>query len=301
MRNLVLIHGRSQQNKNAVALKREWLESLNEGLSKSGLKLPIPESEVRFPYYGDTLIQMVDGQTVDAAAEIIVRGSPVDEAQNRFRIAVLQEIANRAGLTEAQIAEAAGDDEVLRRGVLNWRWVQAILTAMDRYVPFASGSSIALFTFDVYQYLKNSNIRAHIDEGVSSAFTPSTESVVVSHSLGTVVAYNCLVQRGHLLGWKAPLFVTLGSPLAVKEIKKSMASLAPIRCPQCAGSWLNALDPRDVVALYPLDKEGFPLIPDIPSIENLLDVNNSTENRHGIAGYLTDKRVAKRIYDALIS
>ena len=29
-RQLVLIHGRSQQNKNAVALKAEWLDALDE-------------------------------------------------------------------------------------------------------------------------------------------------------------------------------------------------------------------------------------------------------------------------------
>ena len=42
MRQLVLVHGRSQEQKDAVALKAEWLEALNEGLAKSNLTLPIP-------------------------------------------------------------------------------------------------------------------------------------------------------------------------------------------------------------------------------------------------------------------
>ncbi|HVL51078.1 MAG TPA: hypothetical protein VM754_06230 [Actinomycetota bacterium] len=50
------------------------------------------------------------------------------------------------------------------------------------------------------------------------------------------------------------------------------------------------------MALYPLDKPNFPID---PTIENRLDIHNSTENRHGISGYLADEQVAKRIHDAL--
>ncbi|MGZ4895289.1 MAG: hypothetical protein ACXVJ0_02545, partial [Candidatus Angelobacter sp.] len=74
----------------------------------------------------------------------------------------------------------------------------------------------------------------------------------------------------------------------------------PIRCPECASEWFNAMDERDVVALYPLDPNCFPLDPINPAIENKRDVRNNTTNRHGIGGYLNDKEVAKRIYDALV-
>jgi hypothetical protein len=60
--------------------------------------------------------------------------------------------------------------------------------------------------------------------------------------------------------------------------------------------WFNAFDPRDAVALYPLDTEHFDVE---PSIENKADVRNDTPNCHGISGYLSDKDVARRIYDAL--
>ena len=56
------------------------------------------------------------------------------------------------------------------------------------------------------------------------------------------------------------------------------------------------MDERDVVALYPLDQSGFPIM---PAIENKTDVDNHTESRDGIAGYLNDRVVAKRIYEAL--
>jgi hypothetical protein len=299
-RQLVLIHGRAQEHKDGVALKAEWIDALEEGLAKSDLTLPIAEEDVRFPFYGDTLYDMVGGATSDQAAEIIVRGDDSDEDEQRFTRAVMEEIRKKANITPEQLAEVTGQ-EVVDRGPMQWEWFQGFLKAVDRYVPHGSGTSIALFTRDVYQYLKNPNIRDSIDAGVSAALRADRESVVVAHSLGTVVAYNVLRNRGVQAGWKVPVFITVGSPLAVNEIRKNVRALAPTRCPECAGAWFNALDERDVVALYALTPDRFPIDPSMPEIENKRDVRNRTKNRHGIAGYLDDKVVAKRIYDALVS
>jgi hypothetical protein len=300
-RELVLVHGRAQERKDSIALKAEWLDALGEGLAKSGLTLPIPESSVRFPFYGDTLYEMVDGLSADAAAEVVVRGAAQNADQKQFTLAVMREIQERAGISDEQVAAAIGEDVVQRRGPQNWEWVQGILRAVDRYVPHGSGTSIALFTNDVYQYLRNPGIRAHIENGVSKALTQGVETIVVSHSLGTVVAYNLLQREGEARGWRVPLFVTLGSPLAIGEIRKSLRAMAPPRCPPCAGGWFNAMDERDVVALYPLTPDRFPLAPDQPAIVNKTDVRNRTRNRHGIGGYLDDQEVARRIHDALVA
>ena len=93
--------------------------------------------------------------------------------------------------------------------------------------------------------------------------------------------------------WDVPLFVTLGSPLGVKAIK---SAVKPIAHPACADKWFNAMDERDVVALYPLDEDRFDVN---PSIENKTDIDNPTSNRHGISGYLADAEVAAKIYSAL--
>lgn len=94
--------------------------------------------------------------------------------------------------------------------------------------------------------------------------------------------------------------MTVGSPLAVTAIRKTLRSFATLRCPECVSHWFNAMDERDVVALYPLDTTHFPLAPAEPSIENKRDVSNQTTNRHGINGYLDDPVVAQRIYEALV-
>ena len=294
MKQLVFVHGRAQEHKEAVALKGEWIAAFREGLAKSQLQLPIGEDAIRFPYYGQTLYDLVSNKPPDQVATVIVRGDNADENERAFMRAVIQEVKQKAGISDAQLAEIAGQD-VIARGPLNWEWLQGILKAIDRYVPLASGASIAITTNDVYQYLNNPGIRDEIETGVRQAMQPHVPTVVVSHSLGTVVSYNLLRREGKANRWVVPLYITLGSPLAVTAIKKG---LAPNKHPECVGTWFNAMDERDVVALYPLDRENFPIT---PSIENKRDVHNHTENRHGISGYLNDKEVAKRIYDALVA
>jgi hypothetical protein len=161
-------------------------------------------------------------------------------------------------------------------------------------VPGASSTAVARFTNDVYEYLTNPGFQNVVDSGVRSAFTRGVETVVVSHSLGTVVAYSLLRREGAALGLEVPLHVTLGSPLAVGVIKQK---LSPIGFPTCVRQWFNAMDPDDVVALYPLTRETFPVN---GSIENKTDVDNQTPNQHGIAGYLSDAEVARRVHEALV-
>jgi hypothetical protein len=111
----------------------------------------------------------------------------------------------------------------------------------------------------VYEYLRNAGIREKIDNGVAAALTPGVETVVVGHSLGSVVTYNLLRQQGHLRGWKVPLYVTVGSLLAATAIRSALRTFATTRCPECVSNWFNAMDERDVVALYSLDTHHFPL------------------------------------------
>jgi hypothetical protein len=294
MRELVFIHGRSQQHKDAAALKSEWISSLVDGLKKSSLSLPIAESAIHFPYFGDTLIDLVDGLPANQVAEVIVKGDNADEQERAFTTSIVREIGKKAGLTDTQVAAIAGDPTLIRKGPLNWGWVRAILQAVDKHVPLGSGSSIAMFTRDVYQYLKNPGVRDRIEGGVRNAIT-TAPAVVVAHSLGTIVAYNLLRRDGTSQHWQIPFFVTLGCPLAVTAIKDA---LAPRTHPGCVGHWFNAMDNRDIVALYPLDpSDGWNID---PAIENKTDVINPTPNRHGISGYLSDREVARRIYEALI-
>jgi hypothetical protein len=291
-RELVFVHGRSQQHKNAADLKAAWVSAWATGLSKSNLELPLSDREIRFPYYGDTLTDLVGDVPEADVHEVIVRGARDDTGEAEFKASVLKEVADAVGIPPEDVESAVGED-VIERGPQNWEWVQGILKAIDHYAPGGSSATLALLTNDVYTYLRNSGIRDEIEGGVRQAITPGVETVVVGHSLGTIVSYNLLNREGSQQGWVVPLYATVGCPLAITAIKRS---LRPIKHPACAPAWFNAMDERDVVALYPLDASHFPVA---PPIDNKTDVQNGTRNRHGISGYLDDEVVARRIYDAV--
>jgi len=294
MKKLILLHGRSQQNKDAANLKGEWLKSLNDGFAKAGLEMPITETSIRFPYYGDTLAQLAAGQSGDGVAEVIVRGELGDDEELMFQLEVLKEVRDHHGITDRQVDNIA-ESEGIERGILSWPWVYASLQAIDNYVPGGSAASIALATHDVHVYLRNPGIRGVIETGVRKALDENP-AVVVAHSLGSVVAYNLLRREGEEKGWQVPLLITVGSPLAVKAIRER---LKPLQFPDCVRRWYNARDRRDIVALYPLDSgSGWSLD---PAIDNYQDVVNTTSNHHGISGYLGDPQVAARIHAALVS
>jgi pimeloyl-ACP methyl ester carboxylesterase len=281
MRQLVLVHGRSPHRKDGAALRAEWLDALHSGLAAAGLTLPIPESEVRFPYYGDALTNGSAG----ALSEIIVRES--DAPRAAFLRAVFLEVARECGIGDADIAAEAGPGVAEPDRV----WFRALFRLLDR-TTLAGTGSIALFIDDVHRYLTDAGVRDAIDSEVRAAVTPGVETVVVGHSLGSVVTYRLLCQEG-ALGWRVPLYVTVGSPLGVDAIRER---LAPIGHPTCATRWFNATDRRDAVALHPLDATHFAVE---PPIENKTDVHTTTPDGHGIRGYLTDPEVASRIHRAL--
>jgi hypothetical protein len=290
MRTLVLVHGRAQEHKEPLAVKQEWLSALDVGAHHVGRPLDLADDRVRLPYYGQTLYDLVSGDP-EHAAEVVVRGSQDGPtAEDEFVRAALLEIAEHAGVREADVLAEAGED-VVERGPLNWRWVRATLTALDR-LPNVSAWSVALATRDVYQYLNNVRVRDTIEDGVRQALDGTDEAVVVAHSLGTVVAYNLLRREAATRGWTVPLLVTLGSPLAVTTIART---LRPLSWPEPVGAWFNAFDPQDVVALHPLTAPWFA----VDQVQNYDKVDNPTSNQHGISGYLSDPRVAATILDAV--
>jgi hypothetical protein len=293
MRKLILVHGRAQEGKDPQELKWNWVQALKVGLIKSDLLLPLEDSEIAFPYYGDLLDRLVYGTGEDdAEPEVITRGRPADVAELNFKIELLDAMRKKVGLTDEQVREASIGPTV-QKGPLNWEWVQAILRGFDKYVPEMSGTAVNLFTHDVFVYLHRPGVRDEIDSVVRRDIPTRQQCVLVGHSLGTVVAYSILRRDGDEL--EIPQYITLGSPLALSVIQEAFD---PLRYPPCVGRWYNAMDERDVVALHPLESPHFNVT---PRIENKKNVDNFTSNRHGIAGYLTDKDVAKKIYDSLLA
>ena len=290
MRELILIHGRSQQWKDATELKKTWVSALQTGFENAQLELTLDDCHIHLPFYGNTLIQMIsESETVDS---VIVKGGndTVGDLEAQLMKRVVKEVLKAKGISEANIdaAQTPAERSVRKKGPLNWGWVLSALRVLNDH-GFGT-AALELCTRDVYQYLYDSSVAAEINDGVAKAFT-SDEAIVVAHSLGTVVAYSMLRLKGPGR-WKIPAFITLGSPLAIEAINQLLPA---VEMPVCVKTWFNGRDPRDTVALYPLAPDHFPDL----DIQAKNDIVNKSSNHHSIEEYLRDADVAHWIHDAL--
>lgn len=283
---LVFVHGRGQGGRTADELLQTWTTALNEGLTAIGRPGLGPQTEVRLPFYGRHLDEL--SRRRPEPGTVGLRGSApgtVDELEGRLVL----EIADRAGISEKEIAAEAGQD-VVSRDPQNWAWVQAAARVLSRQLPWLGRRLLPVLTEDVNAYLTRVHVTRVVDDLVAEAVGDGP-AVVVAHSLGTVVAYRVLSRV--IPSVPVPLLVTLGSPLGIDVVKTHLPT--PLGRPPGVEHWLNAADQRDYVALYSrLDRDTFPA-----EIENLSDVHNPRDDPHGITGYLRDEVVAGRIERAL--
>lgn len=286
--NLLLIHGIAQGGKNPKDLEHAWLEALDKGLKKSNLTMP-GNVNVLFPYYADHLDKFVAQFNMPTGDQVTAKGGAIDNDYAQFRAQMAEDMRKQAKIPVAEVAQAAGPEVAAEKGIQNWKWVLATLRVLDKRVPVIGGWTIETFLRDVFLYTRRQVVQNTIDKIVTDTMNDSP-TVIVGHSLGSVVAYNVAVNRKPSV---TTLLVTVGSPLGLPAVR---SNLTPLKNPSGNKGWTNAYDPRDVVSLYPLNKTHFGVT---PAITNHGKVDNWTDNRHGIVGYLDDKLVAKTIHSCL--
>lgn len=283
---LVMVHGRSQGGKDPDHLRETWIKTWAKGLDPAQAAR-LDEIDIRFPYYADVLDELAEQANL-TLAQIAARGPTgnIDPGLAELRAEMFEDAIDARGLS----AELMQDKAYRERGPMQWEWVHAMLQKLES-VPGLSGRMLDRFTRDVWVYLKYPMARRRINAIIAEQLPEAGEVFVLGHSLGSVVAYD--VVRG-ASGISVPLLTTVGSPLAVRKIS---AMLEPRRFPDVVEAWFNAYDTRDIVALRALDGKNFPVD---PAIENYDKVHNQTDNAHGIAGYLNNRTVAQRLFEAML-
>ncbi|MCE6998011.1 hypothetical protein LZG04_24895 [Saccharothrix sp. S26] len=280
---LVFVHGRGQAKKDPDALREHWKAALVAGLGDSRL----PEGlDIRFPFYGKLLQDHVDRSL--SGAQAVARGAAGTE-QDALAGEMLLEIAERAGVTNDDIAKEL-DDRAVARGPENWPWVRAAARAVGKRLPWLASGVLEAFVRDVHTYLSVRVVAEEVNERVRRELDGGS-AVVVSHSLGSIVAYQVLHELGRRV--EVPLFVTVGSPLGIPVVKSYLEG-KPSKPPNVR-RWVNGSDERDPVALYArLDRDSF-----AAGIDNFADIHNPRDDAHGITGYLSDEVIAAEVLDAV--
>ncbi|CAM3170088.1 hypothetical protein DRF59_11190 [Chryseobacterium flavum] len=298
---ILFIHGRAQENFAQEELLEKWSRALKQSFENAGITYP-EELTLTLPYYGKELILQRDLYQQDLEDKIYQMRSPDGSPEERdpddlqkFQGQLLDEIRKEVGITDKQIHEEE-KEEIQDRGLRNWWPVLAIARLLDNYSK-ANGlanSMILKETLDVATYLVVPKAKKTINKFFIDALTKEP-TIVIAHSLGTVIAYDIL-QKLKREEWDICGLITLGSPLGVNAVTRQFRE--PPKYPSVIKEiWLNLYDKHDIVSLRPLEGGHFRVDPKIINYE----VINETEDRHGIEGYLSSPFVATAVSELLNS
>lgn len=293
---LVLVHGINQQSKNPDGLRVEWLKGLRELAQAADWPEP---TEIFMPFYGQDLYDLTEGFT-KAEQEVVAQGGkPSAEAMTMAR-KYAEELKDRAGVSEAQIAEAEAEiaaedgaqEIVVEQGsIVHNRRVKAIIRALEKISPFRGSVALRLLG-QAHAYLTRGNVTETVDSIVKPALEGGEEMIIVAHSLGTIVTYKLLrdmAKEGTPANVR--LYLTLGSPLGIQAVKDAIHP--PFERPAGVKQWINGADPDDFVALDTTLRGVYG-----PHVQDLSDIRNGDEDKHSIVDYLANKSVYTPLLDA---
>ncbi len=211
-------------------ISTDWRGWLGRGLGEFDNTVPVP-SHVPVAYYADCLFRGLRMGVTDP-------GQLPPLAQQMFVawVGELRESAMLArpvgeGLATVPLRESA-------------EWLTEHHGDYARRVVTASVLELATY-FDPAHADRREAAQGRVSE-VIRTFRPR---VLLAHSLGSVVAYEALCADGNLT---VELFVTLGSPLAMRGVVFERLRPTPCGCgirPPGAGLWVNVADRGDPVAI----------------------------------------------------
>lgn len=287
---LLLVHGIAQQDYEERELLGIWTDHLlDHGLDPAVLAA----SEPQMAYYGSQLDVLTRGSLSTGTA----MGTDWADPEVAFASKAMDEIAFACAISEADIEAVATEAEILAgaRAIGQSTWIGrrsvAIVSLLERVSPLR-GRVAARVVRQAYTYLADRHARAEIDDLVRPRLQSRESVVVVSHSLGTVVAFSLLRElAANGAALRVPLFVTLGSPLAIREVQRWLGG--SFELPANVDRWVNFLDPGDPVTL------GRPLRASFAAGIVDMTVDNNTPNSHSIGGYLDDAALIEVLGKAL--
>jgi hypothetical protein len=109
--------------------------------------------------------------------------------------------------------------------------------------------------------------------------------VVLAHSLGTIIAYDCLADPS-MSGLSGVTLITIGCPLGIGNVQNRLRNGAgrPNPVPNGVTAWSNFADRWDPVAIDQTMRDEFQPPPNMPRDDQ---VNNSAPDNHELFGYLS--------------
>lgn len=281
--NLIFVHGINHQGLNSTWVRDEWLDALSKALSPEDVAV-VERQNIIAPYYGNVLFEHTQGLT-EAKNELQAQSAgAVSGDEARFYTNVLSELAAEKAIPEVVLET---DAAAAPQGALcHNRHTIALARAVETYSPLR-GSVLLRFLPQAFTYLSRMQATGAIDAIVRPALEKGP-CVVVAHSLGTVVTYKIMRE----LKQRAPFYLTLGSPLAIRAVQGKIGP--PFGRRPAVGRWRNVFDKEDFVTLgRPLDSDSFGA-----GVENT-EVDNGDVDPHDLRRYLGQSDIARSLVAAI--
>jgi hypothetical protein len=201
------------------------------------------------------------------------------------------------GLSDAEIAAEpppvpAAPQGTLERVPLPWFIKKRVMNAFLRDVHH--------YLFDV-EYAPPGGTPVPIQRTIRKRFvdalcapTVTQPHIVVSHSMGTVIAYDCLKRVAGCSGVDG--LITLGSPLGLDEIQDKLqpgwSRDGGFPGETVSGGWINVFDRLDPVCGFDPELANDFRKSGVATVEDIA-VQNDGAWRHSIAKYLRQPRVCQ--------
>lgn len=262
---LVFIHGINQQKFDANSFQQHWYNVFNLGLTSNQLKAE--HVDLAFAFYGDILSKFTHKNHKRLQQHIAIPILPHYVKQKR---SLIQNII---------LASQFAKDHALKEMVL-----------LLNHFPNFHESLIQRFLSEAYLYWYDPEFKDQVHQRILSFFGENEEHIVISHSLGTVVAYNVLQKLPEHI--KVSRFITLASPMPFNVIQKHLNH--PIKRPHAlVGDWINFYSKEDYLTTYKMSPPLFNLDPPIINRE----IQTFLDRPHEIMGYLQHPSVIRCILE----
>lgn len=309
---LVLIHGIGGARR--ADIDRElWISALADGARRAGHSRAAESLvagslvEVVFAYYGDLFEgphkQGADGLVLDQEEAVLLIdliAEIIDAHRTEQDGPATATLAHaRAQLRVSTDAEGTGN---LVRQAINAATTLLGAAPSKRASQWAGGKLLVRDLAQVARYLSrgevdrdNCTIDARIRGVVAAALGPGP-AVVIAHSLGSVIGFETM----HDYASTVPLWVTLGSPLAMRTVVWPKLLPRPPATPLMVHRWLNYWDRDDIIVSRPILEADF-----AANASGILPESRRVDSDgiwvHSAAKYLAQAGVAGPVIEAIES
>jgi subtilisin family serine protease len=297
---VVYIHGIANKPVASV-LKCQWDTALFSTQLGDRSRMAYWVNRDRYPTPSDETCGSPDSNTTMSAPSVyglslegLAASAPIDEEIK----ALTPDTARQAFLK--RIADKMEESGEAPLGGISTKDTQAKILPLPKFLRDLIARQLTkAFLVDVHDFLFDKEKRDRMEQTLIDRLEPGGGPfVVIAHSQGSMIAYDVL-RRLDPNRIKVPLFVTIGSPLGIKEVQDALKEWTggTLPFPRCVTRWVNVADRLDPVAADPQldnDYQG--------KIDDFVEVGlnpASPRHPHSASGYLSTEFVRGPVREAV--